>query len=209
MSTSKEFFKGMVSGNPVLRLILGLCPALAITTSVSKAIGMSAAVIFVLVLSNGTVSLIRKRIPPMIRIPILIMIIAFFVTIADLVMARFFPTLHASLGIFVPLISVNCIVLCRAEAFASKNGIALSIVDGLGMGIGFSLVLLVIATLREILGNGSWLGHALFNSRFEPALLMILPPGAFFTVALLMALVNRVEQRKSVRKPTLPSEVRP
>ena len=209
MPTGKEFFKGICRENPILRMILGLCPALAISTSVNNVLGMSAAVLFVMVWSNMIISLIRQFTLPMIRIPIFILIIAFFVTIVELVMAGFFPALHKSLGLYIPLIVVNCIILGRAEAFASKNGVWLSIVDGFGMGIGYSLVLLIIATIREILGNGTWMGHPVLGSRFEPTRLMIQPSGAFFTIALLLSFVNWIEQRKKVRKPNLPSEFQP
>ena len=155
MSIVKELFKGFYRENPVFRLMLGLCPVLAVSTSVNNALGMGAAASFVLIASNFVVSLIRKGVPQKIRIPIYIIVIATFVTIVDLVMAGFAPDLHKSLGLFIPLIVVNCIILGRAEAFASKNGPLYSIIDGLGMGLGFTLALVVISTFREILGNGT------------------------------------------------------
>lgn len=195
MEFKKELIKGLFTENPVFRLMLGLCPVLATSTSVNNAIGMGLAVIFVLICSNLIVSLIRNVTPPKIRIPIFISIIATFVTIVDLVMAGFFPSLHKSLGLFIPLIVVNCIILGRAEAFASKNPSFHAIIDGLVMGIGFTLALVIIATFREILGNGSWMGIPILGSRFEPVLLMILPPGAFFTIGCLIAFFNWFEHK--------------
>lgn len=196
----KELFKGLYNENPVFRLMLGLCPVLATSSSVNNAIGMGVSVIFVLVCSNFIISLIKQWIPQKIRIPIFIMIIATFVTIVDLVMAGFFPGLHKSLGLFIPLIVVNCIILGRAEAFASKRGTFHSILDGFGMGIGFTLAIVIIATFREILGNGTWLGIPLFGSSYQPVLLMILHPGAFLTIGILIGLFNWYEHRREMIK---------
>jgi len=196
MKMWKEFIKGLYKENPVFRLMLGLCPVLAVSTSVNNALGMGAAATFVLVCSNTVVSLIKKAVPEKIRIPIFIMIIATFVTIVQLVMAAFFPALNKSLGIFIPLIVVNCIILGRAEAFASKNNIFFSIIDGLGMGIGFTLALSIIATFREILGNGTWLGIPVFPDSFQPAIMMILAPGAFITIGYLIAFLNWIENKR-------------
>lgn len=200
MALGKEFTKGIYSDNPVFRLMLGLCPVLAVSSSVNNAIGMGAAASFVLVSSNIVVSLIRNFVPPKIRIPIFITVIATFVTIVELVMEGFFPALFKSLGLFIPLIVVNCIILGRAEAFASKNGVIRSISDALGMGLGFTLALILIATFREILGNGSWLGKPIFGSTFEPVLLMILSPGAFLTIGFLIAFFNWFEHRRALNK---------
>ena len=200
MTSGKEFFKGIYSDNPVFRLMLGLCPVLAVSSSVNNALGMGAAATFVLVSSNFVISLIRNLVPSKIRIPVFIVVIATFVTIVDLVMAGFAPALHESLGLFIPLIVVNCIILGRAEAFASKNGIFKSVIDGIGMGIGFTLALVIIATFRENLGNGTWLGIHVFGSSFEPALLMILSPGAFLTIGFLIAFFNWFENRRVVSK---------
>lgn len=197
MAAGKEFIKGLYKENPVFRLMLGLCPVLAVSSTVNNAIGMGAAATFVLVCANLFISLIRNFVPPKIRIPIFIMIIATFVTIVDLGMAGFFPALHKSLGLFIPLIVVNCIILGRAEAFASKHRIFLSVIDGLGMGVGFTIALIIIATFREILGNGTWLGIPLFGQNFEPVLLMILSPGAFLTIGLLIGLFNWFEHRRA------------
>lgn len=200
MKIIQEFTKGIYKDNPVFRLMLGLCPVLATSSSVANAIGMGSAVIFVLMCSNIIVSLIRPITPAKIRIPIFISIIATFVTIVDLVMAGFFPDIHKSLGLFIPLIVVNCIILGRAEAFASKNGIFISIIDALGMGFGFTLALVLIASFREVLGNGTWLGMPIFGPNFEPVLAMILSPGAFLTIGLLVALLNTIEQKRAKNK---------
>jgi len=198
MKIQKELTKGLIKENPVFRLMLGLCPVLATSTSVNNAVGMGLAVVFVLICSNIIVSLIRNWVPAKIRIPIFISIIATFVTIVDLVMAGFSPELHKSLGLFIPLIVVNCVILGRAEAFASKHPLFSAIIDGLGMGIGFTLALIIIATFREILGNGSWFGIPLLGSGYEPVLLMILPPGAFFTIGCIIGCYNAFEHHRAV-----------
>ncbi|MFC1569628.1 electron transport complex subunit RsxE [bacterium] len=198
MTVLKEFRKGIFSQNPVFRLMLGLCPVLATSTSVNNAVGMGTAVIFVLFCSNTIVSLIRNWVPPKIRIPIYISIIATFVTIVDLTMAGYFPELHKSLGLFIPLIVVNCIILGRAEAFAGKHSVFLSIIDAFGMGIGFTVSLVIIATFREILGNGTWFGMPVFGSQFEPVLIMILSPGAFLTIGLLIGFFNWFEHYRKI-----------
>lgn len=197
MSVSKIFFNGIMADNPVFRLLLGLCPVLATSSSVMNALGMGVSVIFVLFCSNLLVSLIRNWIPPKIRIPIFIAIIATFVTIVDLVMAGFLPELHKSLGMFIKLIVVNCIILGRAEAFASKKDPFYAIIDAFGMGIGFTIAMVVIATFREVLGNGTWLGFPLFGTDFEPVLLMILSPGAFLTMGLIIGFLNWYDHWKS------------
>jgi electron transport complex protein RnfE len=223
MSKWQELIKGVGRENPVLRLLLGLCPVLAVSTSVNNALGMGGAATFVLVCSNLVISLIRKVVPSKIRIPIFIIVIATFVTIVDLLMQGFLPKLSKSLGLFIPLIVVNCIILGRAEAFASKNRFFLSIIDGLGMGIGFTIALVTIATFREVLGNGTWMGLPIFDAQiiqdvlfifapvglllmrltvtfvfsgqFEPALLFVLSPGAFLTIGLIIGFLNWLEQR--------------
>jgi len=200
MTLTKEFLKGIYKENPVFRLMLGLCPVLATSTSVDNAIGMSAATIFVLVCSNIVVSLVRNIVPGKIRIPVFIIIIATFVTITEMVMAGFFPALSKSLGNFISLIVVNCIILGRAEAFASKNGVLKSIVDALGMGLGFALAMVTIATFREILGNGTWLGMQVFGSNYNPIVIFILSPGAFLTIGYLVGFLNWFENRKLTKK---------
>ena len=189
----REFIKGITHENPTFRLALGLCPTLAVSTSVVNGFGMGVAATFVILSSNIIVSSIRGFIPGKIRIPCFIVIIATFVTIVELTMKAYFPVLSRSLGIFVPLIVVNCIVLGRAEAFASRHGVVKSIFDGLGMGIGFTLALVLISAIREVLGNGTILGLLIVKD-FEPALLFILAPGALLVIGLLIGLVNYVTE---------------
>ncbi len=189
----KEFVKGIIISNPVFILALGLCPTLAVTSSLDNAIGMSAGVIFVLLCSNIIISSMRKIIPETVRIPVFIVVIATFVTILSLVFQAYFPPLYESLGIYLALIVVNCIILGRAEAFASKKSVLLSISDALGAGIGFTLALIIISLLREMLGTGSLsvFGSILFKLPvlFEnPMVIFILPPGAFLVIGLLLAL---------------------
>ena len=190
----KELTKGISKENPTLGLALGLCPALAVSTSISNAIGMGIAATFVLLGSNTIISAIRRFIPGRIRLPAFIVVIATFVTICELVMKAYFPVLDANLGIFVPLIVVNCIILGRAEAFASKNPILPSIFDAIGMGIGFTIALTSVALIREILGAGSIAGFKLINN-FEPIAMMILAPGALLTLGLLIALTNLLKTK--------------
>ena len=186
---SGEFIKGLWKENPTFRIVLGLCPTLAISTSVINGIGMGVAATFVLVGSNIFVSMVRNIVPEKVRIPCYIVIIATFVTIADLVMKAYAPLLSRSLGMFVPLIVVNCIVLGRAEAFSSKEPPMKSIFDALGMGVGFTWALIVISAIRESLGNGTLLGFYLSRT-FDPPLFMVLAPGALLTIGLLIAAIN-------------------
>ena len=193
----KEFAKGIVISNPLFVLALGFCPALAVSTSVDNAIGMSAGVLFVLLGSNLIVSAIRKAVPNIVRIPVFIVVIATFVTVVNLVFHAYVPALYESLGIYLPLIVVNCIILGRAEAFASKNPITSSVADALGVSIGFFLALLIISLLRETLGTGSLsvFGARLFTLPVlgeDPMTLFILPPGAFLIMALLLALFRKI-----------------
>ena len=181
---------GILRENPILRLMIGLCPTLAVSTSLSNSIGMGLAVTFVLICSNFTISLIRPFVPAGVRIPIFIVVISTFVTTVDYVKMAYFPALHASLGVFVPLIVVNCIILGRAEAFAYKNDILPAVLDGLGMGAGFLLSISVMGSIREILGNGTLLGMSVFGPSFNPITLMILPPGAFMVIGFLMSALN-------------------
>jgi H+/Na+-translocating ferredoxin:NAD+ oxidoreductase subunit E len=196
-----EYLRGIVKDNPVLALVLGLCPALAVTTSVENAIGMSGAALFVLLGSNIMVSALRKQIPPIIRIPMFIIIICTFVTIIDMVMEAYTPPLYKALGIFIPLIVVNCIIIGRAEAYAIKNNVKYSIVDAFGIGTGFLVVLVAIGAIRELLGTGAIVlfGFKLISIPIysdTPATFMILPAGAFMTIGVLMALVNYNRIRK-------------
>lgn len=186
----KIFTNGIINENPTLRLVIGMCAPLAVTTAVANGFWMGIAVIFVLTASNILVSLLRKVTPDQIRIPAFIVVIATFTTIADLTLKAIQPDIHAKLGVFVPLIVVNCIILARAEAFASKNPVLESAADGLGMGVGFTLALLVLGTIRELLGNGTWWGIRVLPSGFEPAIVMILPPGAFVTLGFLLGALN-------------------
>ncbi|MFQ6078529.1 MAG: electron transport complex subunit RsxE [Thermodesulfobacteriota bacterium] len=197
MSIAREFTKGFWRENPIFRLVLGMCPTLAVTTAAINGIGMGLATTFVLVCSNVVISLLRNFIPPRVRIPSFIVVIASFVTIVDLVMAGFFFELHKTLGLFIPLIVVNCIILGRAEAFASKHPLMESIADGLGMGFGFTLSLLVLGSIREILGNGTLFDVPAFGPGYFPFLVMILPPGAFITLGFLLALMNRLSGQSS------------
>jgi len=187
-----EFIRGIIKDNPIFGLVLGLCPTLAVTTSVENAIGMAAGTAFVLVCSNAFISILRKQIPPSVRLPIYIIVIATFVTIVDMLMEAYTPPLHRSLGIFIPLIVVNCIIIGRAEAYASRNNVFYSIIDALGESVGFLLVLVLIGGIREILGSGAIVlfGTKLVEIPIEPATFMILPPGAFLTIGVLMAIVN-------------------
>ena len=195
MSALKELTKGLYRENPVFRLALGLCPALAVSTSVKNSLGMGAAATFVLLGSNIVIALLGKVIPAKVRIPCFIVVIASFVTIVELVMGAYLPELAKSLGIFIPLIVVNCIILGRAEAFASKNGLWLSIMDGIGMGLGFTLAIVLIGAIREILGDGKLFGYMVFGPDFQPMLIMILAPGAFITIGLLMGYFNLLDAR--------------
>ena len=196
MSAMKEFTKGFIKENPVFVMALGLCPTLAVTSSVTNAIGMGLAATFVLVSSNILISMLKSFIPDKVRIPAFIVVIASFVTIVDMMMHAYTPELHKSLGIFIPLIVVNCIILGRAEAFASKNSVFLSLLDGLGMGLGFTLALIVLGSVRELLGAGQLLGHQVLPQSYKPMLVAILAPGAFFTMGLLKGLLNLVTNKK-------------
>ena len=198
MNLWKEFSKGFIKENPVFIMALGLCPTLAVTSSVTNAIGMGLAATFVLTCSNVIISLIKDIIPSKIRIPCFIVVIASFVTIVDLVMNAYTPEVHKSLGLFIPLIVVNCIILGRAEAFASKNKVVPSIFDGLGMGLGFTLALVVIGSIREVLGAGQWLGMNVMPLAYikSPMLVAILAPGAFIIMGLLMGLINILKKGK-------------
>jgi electron transport complex protein RnfE len=206
MSITKEFFKGLWNENPVLKLVLGLCPALAVTTSLINGVAMGLASTFVLVMSNMVVSLIAGFIPKKVRIPSYIIVIASFVTIVDLVMHAYLFSLWEQLGLFIPLIVVNCVILGRSEAFASKNNLVLSIADGLGMGLGFTLALGSLGAVREILGNGTLLNVQLFGPDFPPFLLAILPPGAFIFLGLFLAGMNKIESMRNKRKGLHPPE---
>lgn len=195
MNYLKEFTKGLVKENPLLVLAIGMCPSLAVTTSAINGLGMGAATTFVLVMSNILITLLKNFIPNKVRIPAFIVIIATFVTIVDLIMNAFLPDLYKALGIFIPLIVVNCIILGRAEAFAQKNNVLASLLDGLGMGIGFTLAIFVVGSIREILGNGSIFDIKLVSESASTILLFIMPPGAFITLGYVMLLMNKVKAK--------------
>ncbi len=197
MTLNKEFRKGFWRENAVFRLLLGLCPALAVTTSAENGLGMGLATTFVLVCSNIVVSSLRKAIPAKVRIPSFIVVIASFVTIVQLCMEAYFYDLYKALGIFIPLIVVNCLILGRAEAFASKNRIFPAVADGVGMGLGFTLALFVLGAVRELFGSGTLLGYAVFGSGYQPLILMILPPGAFIAMGLLLAAMNLIDANRN------------
>jgi electron transport complex protein RnfE len=200
MAFGKEFTKGLWDVIPPFRLVLGLCPTLATTTSAENGMGMGIATTFVLVCSNLLISLLRKLIPSKVRIASYIVIIASFVVIVELAMQAYFYPLYKVLGIFIPLIVVNCIILGRAEAFASKNGPVDSIADGLGVGLGFTLSLTALGAFREILGNGSVFGLNLFWESFEPFSFMVKAPGAFVGLGVMLALINLISVRLDARK---------
>jgi Na+-translocating ferredoxin:NAD+ oxidoreductase subunit E len=192
MSTLKNFTKGFIKENPVFILLLGLCPTLGVTTSAINGLGMGLATTFVLIGSNVVIALIKNLIPDKVRIPSFIVIIASFVTIIDLVMAAYVPALYASLGLFIPLIVVNCIVLGRAEAFASKNTVFSSFIDGLGMGLGFAFALTLLGSVRELLGSYSLFGHKFIQT--DGILVFVLAPGAFFGLAYLIAIMKKINK---------------
>jgi electron transport complex protein RnfE len=209
MRAWNEFIKGFWSENPIFRLVLGLCPTLAVTTTAENGLGMGLASTFVLVCSNTVIASIRKFIPKKVRIPAFIVTIATFVTIVDLVMNGYFHALHKSLGLFIPLIVVNCIILGRAEAFASKNPVWIAIIDGIGMGAGFTVSLIVIGAVRELFGNGTIFNISIFGDSYLPLLLMILPPGAFIVLGVILGLMNRAEialAHKQGRTPSIRKE---
>lgn len=194
MSQWKNFSKGFFRENAVFVLLLGMCPTLGVTSSAINGLGMGLATTFVLVMSNLVISLVKNLIPDKVRIPVFIVIIASFVTIVEMTMEAFVPSLFKALGLFIPLIVVNCLILGRAEAFAAKNKIGASIIDGLGMGLGFAMALTMLGAIREILGNGS-----IFDVKFVPddastMLLFILSPGAFIVLGYLIAFINRIRK---------------
>lgn len=196
MNNFKNFTKGFIKENPVFVLLLGMCPTLGVTSSAINGLGMGLATTFVLVMSNMVVSLVKDFIPGKVRIPSFIVIIASFVTVVDMLMAGYAPALHEQLGLFIPLIVVNCIVLGRAEAFASRNNVFSSIIDGLGMGLGFAFALFILGAVREILGSGKVLGIHLpiYPQGVDGMLVFILAPGAFIVLGYLIAIINKVNK---------------
>ena len=202
----KTFINGLLTENPTFVLFLGMCPTLAVTTGVVNAIGMGLSTTVVLICSNIVISILRNFIPDKIRIAGYIVIIAGFVTVVQMLLNAYLPSLSSSLGIYIPLIVVNCIILGRAEAFANKNGVVKSAVDGIGMGLGFTCSLTLIAAVREILGAGTFAGISLFGSSFQPVSVMILPPGAFLTLGCLLAIINIIAAAKKKRSTNTDAE---
>ncbi|HAE86968.1 TPA: electron transport complex subunit RsxE [Candidatus Marinimicrobia bacterium] len=197
VSLLEDFTKGIWKENPILIALLGLCPTLAVTISVENGLAMGLAASFVLICSSTLISLLRNLIPKQVRIASFIVIIATFVTIADRYLAAFYPEISKNLGPFIPLIIVNCMILGRQEAFASKNGVGRSILDALGMGLGFTLVLLILSAIRELLGSGTILGYQIMWDSFSPWMVMILPPGAFLTLGLMIGASNWINDRRA------------
>lgn len=195
MNLFKVFVNGLWKENPIIRLVIGLCPTLAVTNTVENGLAMGLATSFVLISSEIVISLIKKWIPNNVRIPSFILIIATFVTFTDYYLAAFFPEISESLSLFIPLIVVNCLILGRQEAFASKNPTHRAIVDGVGMGIGFTWVLVLLSTIREILGMGSFFGIDLLGAAYEPMIIMILPGGAFLSLGVLVGIMNMISRK--------------
>ena len=193
---SEDFIRGIWKENPVLIQLLGLCPALAVTNTVANAIAMAAATFFVLMGSSILVSLVKDLIPNEVRISAYILIIATFVTLVDLILAAKFPVQHKNLGAFIALIVVNCMILGRQEAFASKKPVGRAVLDALGVAAGFTIALVMMGVFREVLGNGTILGYAIFGEGFEPWVIMILPPGGFFTLGFILLALSWWEERK-------------
>jgi Na+-translocating ferredoxin:NAD+ oxidoreductase subunit E len=193
MNQWKNFSKGFIKENPVFVLLLGMCPTLGVTSSAINGLGMGLATTFVLLMSNIVVSLIKSLIPDKVRIPSFIVIIASFVTVVQLVMQAYLPSLYQSLGLFIPLIVVNCIVLGRAEAFASKNNLVSSAVDGLGIGLGFTFALVLLGGIRELLGSGKLFDITIYSENYV-TLLFVLAPGAFIVLGYLIAIINRIKK---------------
>lgn len=197
MNQKENFLKGIIKENPIFVMLLGMCPTLGVTSSAFNGLGMGLATLFVLLMSNIVVSLVKSQIPSKVRIPAFIIIIASFVTIVEMVLEAYIPFLFEQLGIFIPLIVVNCLILGRAEAFASKNNTYASVLDALGMGLGFTLALTLLGSVREILGNGSLFDFKFVSENANTLILFILPPGAFIALAYLTVLFNRATASKT------------
>jgi electron transport complex protein RnfE len=197
MNPKQNFLKGIIKENPIFVMLLGMCPTLGVTSSAFNGFGMGVATLFVLLMSNIVVSLVKKQIPSKVRIPAFIIVIASFVTIVEMVLEAYIPFLYEQLGIFIPLIVVNCLILGRAEAFASKNNLTASILDALGMGLGFVLALTALGAIREILGSGSLFGLSFVPENANTFILFILPPGAFIALAYLTVLFNKITVKNS------------
>ena len=200
MSLGKVIKNGIITENPTFRLVLGTCPTLAVTTSAINGLGMGAAATFVLICSNLVISLLRNFIPDKVRIPAFIVVICTFVTMVQLLMQAFVPSLYDALGIFIPLIVVNCIILARAEAFASKNGPVASACDGLGMGMGFTIALVIMGAIRELIGNGSVFGMNVLGNSYEPMQLIVLASGGFLSYGLLLGIFNLIVKKSEEKR---------
>ena len=192
----KTLLNGIFKENPTFVLFLGMCPTLAVTTSAFNAVGMGFSTMVVLIFSNMFISLLRNFIPDKVRIAAYVVVIASFVTVIEMILKAYAQSVSEALGIYIPLIVVNCIILGRAEAFASKNGVIKSAVDGIGMGLGFTVALTIIGSVREILGAGTFFGLSLFGEAFSPVTIMILPPGAFFTLGLIVMVINIIVEKR-------------
>lgn len=199
-SLKSVFLGGVITENPTFRLVLGTCPTMAVTTSATNGVGMGAAATFVLIGSNVVISLLRNFIPDKIRIPAFIVVICTFVTMVQMFMQAFVEELYASLGMFIPLIVVNCIILARAEAFASKNPVLPSAVDGLGMGLGFTIAITLMGAIRELIGSGTVFGISVFGASYEPMLLLVLPAGGFLVFGLMLASINIITGKFEARR---------
>lgn len=199
-SLMKVFMNGLLNENPTFRLLLGMCPTLAVSTAASNGLGMGLSTTFVLVFANLVISLLRKMIPEKVRIPSFVVVIATFVTIIDLLIKAFVPSLSSSLGIYIPLIVVNCIIFARAESFAFKNPPVPSIFDGLGMGLGFTCSLTLLSSVREIIGSGTWFGKQIMPAAYQPMSIIVSPAGGFITLGILILIVNAVVKAVGNRK---------
>lgn len=188
---------GLIDNNPVLVQLIGMCPTLATSTSVVNALGMGLSATAVLIGSNAVISLIKRFIPSKIRIASYVVVIAGFVTLVEMLLKAYFPDISKTLGLFIPLIVVNCIILARAEAYASKNKVLPSVLDGLGMGLGFTLALTILGAIRELLGAGTLLGFSVFGQSYTPVLIMLMPPGAFLTLGIVLGLINWFKMRRA------------
>jgi len=197
---TERIYNGLIKENPSMVMILGMCPTLATTTTVINGVGMGLSTTVVLVLANVVISLLRKVIPDEVRIPAFIVVIASLVTVVDFLMQGYFPALSQSLGVYIPLIVVNCIILGRAEAFASKNSIGLSFFDGLGMGLGFTFALAILGSIRELIGSGTWAGMQVMPKSYVPISIFVLQPGAFFALGCMIAVMTAIMSRKKKTK---------
>lgn len=193
---TERLYNGLVKENPTFVMMLGMCPTLAVTTSAINGIGMGLSTTVVLIFSNLLISMLRKIIPDSVRMPAFIVVVATLVTVVQFLLEGFVPSLYASLGVYIPLIVVNCIILGRAESFAGKNGVVASIVDGIGMGLGFTIALICMGSIREIIGAGTWFGIQIIPTSIDPMLIFILAPGGFFVFGMLMAVANKLAVKK-------------